>query len=175
MQALFNDKTLAALNGARRALRTIAQRAYMEHDTQASGRVAEAASIAQDAIFTVLNVAQSYGGVLLDRTDIHLSEADEPAAGDEPADTVADSELRTVGEAAAPRDELEYHEHTDSILLGYTLGSAETEHGKLTLTGSGKLVRFALDGRDGYVELDLTPFAESALAWLVMYGAERQA
>ena len=62
--------------------------------------------------------------------------------------------------------ELDYHEHTDTILIGYPLGTAETEHGKLTVQGSGKLVRFSLDGVDGQVDLDLSNFASAALAWL---------
>jgi len=32
--------------------------------------------------------------------------------------------------------------------------------------GSGKLVRFSLDGVDGHVDLDLSNFASAALAWL---------
>jgi len=61
---------------------------------------------------------------------------------------------------------LTYVDHTDSILIGYQIGSADTEHGKLTVTASGDTVRFSLDGADGYVDLKLDNFASAALAWL---------
>lgn len=63
--------------------------------------------------------------------------------------------------------ELDYHEHDDTILLGYSIASAETEHGTLNVVASGDTVRFTVDGRDGYVDLNIGPFASAALAWLV--------
>jgi hypothetical protein len=62
--------------------------------------------------------------------------------------------------------ELDYHDSTDSLLLCYSLGSAATPYGKLAVVGSGRLVRFTLEGHDGYVDLDLTNYASAALAWL---------
>lgn len=67
---------------------------------------------------------------------------------------------------ARTHKELEYSENTDSILLGYDLGSAETDHGVLHVRGSGKLVRFTLEGVDGYVDLDISNFAAGAYEWL---------
>jgi hypothetical protein len=59
-----------------------------------------------------------------------------------------------------------YVEHTDSIVIGYEIGSADTAHGRLGIVAAGKTVRFSLDGVDGYVDLDLTEFATDALKWL---------
>lgn len=70
--------------------------------------------------------------------------------------------------------ELDYHERTDTIMLGYTIGSAVTEHGRLVVTGSGRKVRFDVEGLEGYVELDLTRYAESALEWLVRQDERRK-
>jgi len=62
---------------------------------------------------------------------------------------------------------LNHHPHTDSILLSYNIGSAETDHGKLQVLGSGKQIRFTLEGHDGYVTVDLTDLAGEALEMLV--------
>jgi hypothetical protein len=62
--------------------------------------------------------------------------------------------------------ELDYHEHTDTILIGPELASATTEHGRLSIVASGGIVRFALEGVDGYVDLPLNDFAAAALDWL---------
>lgn len=63
--------------------------------------------------------------------------------------------------------ELEYTEKTDTILLGYSIGSAVLEDGKtLTIIASGPTVRFAIDGLEGYVDLNLTSYAGNAVEWL---------
>lgn len=62
--------------------------------------------------------------------------------------------------------ELDYQEHTDTILFGSSLGSVATEHGALSIAAGGGTVRFTLEGIDGYVDLDLQNFASAALAWL---------
>lgn len=61
---------------------------------------------------------------------------------------------------------LTYHERTDSIILGYEIGSAETEHGTLHVVGSGRTIRFTLDGAEGYVDLDFSDRANAAYEWL---------
>lgn len=61
---------------------------------------------------------------------------------------------------------LHYNDKTDSILLGYSIGSADTQYGKLQLVASGKTVRFTLEAHDGYVDLDLSGFATDALRML---------
>lgn len=62
--------------------------------------------------------------------------------------------------------DLDCHAETDSIIIGYQIGSAETEHGTLTVLGSGKKIRFTLGGHDGYVDLDLSEAAGAAHEWL---------
>jgi hypothetical protein len=62
---------------------------------------------------------------------------------------------------------LNYHDHTDSILLGYQIGSGEIKGRTLTVTGSGDTVRFAIEGIDGYVDLPLGNFAALAAEWLL--------
>jgi len=65
---------------------------------------------------------------------------------------------------------LTHAEKTDSILLGYTLGSAGTTHGRMDVIGSGRTVRFILEGAEGHVDLDLSPVA--ALALDLLTGAK---
>lgn len=57
-------------------------------------------------------------------------------------------------------------EKTESILIGYDIGSAQTPHGELRIVASGRKVRFSLEGSYGHVDLDLTNFADAAYAWL---------
>ena len=68
--------------------------------------------------------------------------------------------------------ELEYHRHTDSLLMGPVIGTGETFHGRLTVQGSGGTVRFTLEGVDGYVDLPLGSFAAAAVTWLAGDGAD---
>lgn len=62
--------------------------------------------------------------------------------------------------------ELDYHERTSSLLLGYSIGTADTAHGKLTIVAAGATVRFSVEGLRGHVDLDLTNYANAAVAWL---------
>lgn len=62
--------------------------------------------------------------------------------------------------------ELDYVERSETILIGYEIGSAETEHGRLSVVASGNTVRFMLNGVDGHVDLKINNFAGAALAWL---------
>ena len=53
--------------------------------------------------------------------------------------------------------------HTDSIVLGYEIGSAELPHDrKMRVIAAGKTVRFTVDGIDGYVDLNLNEIAKQA-------------
>ncbi len=58
--------------------------------------------------------------------------------------------------------DLEHVEKSNTILLGYEIGSAETEKGKLHVVASGKTVRFRLDGVEGHVDVNLTGLAQEA-------------
>lgn len=61
--------------------------------------------------------------------------------------------------------------HTDTIILGYVIGHAELPHGrKMDVIGSGKTLRFTIDGIDGYVDLDLNPIAKQAA--ILLTGGE---
>lgn len=62
---------------------------------------------------------------------------------------------------------LEYHEHTDTILLGSVIGTGKYEGLDLTVIGSGNIVRFELQGIDGYVDLHLGEYAAAAALWLL--------
>lgn len=62
--------------------------------------------------------------------------------------------------------ELDYVEHRETILLGHTIAESQTPHGRLEVVGSGSIVRFTLEGHDGYVDLNLDRFAAAAVAWL---------
>jgi len=57
---------------------------------------------------------------------------------------------------------LTHAKKTETILLGYMIGSAETDLGKLQVIGCGSTVRFNLEGREGHVDLDLGPVASLA-------------
>ncbi len=63
--------------------------------------------------------------------------------------------------------ELEFHEHTDTLLMGAVIGTGQYEGLNLTVTGSGNLVRFEIQGVDGYVDLHLGEFAYEAAKWLL--------
>jgi len=63
--------------------------------------------------------------------------------------------------------ELDYVPETKSIILGYSVGSAELPSGrKLTVVASGNTVRFAVEGIDGHVDLKLNGYAANAATWL---------
>ena len=59
--------------------------------------------------------------------------------------------------------ELEYHPRTTNILLGIVIGSADTEHGRLTVVGSGRTLRFAVEGHPGYIDVDMRGMATLAV------------
>ena len=63
--------------------------------------------------------------------------------------------------------DLEHVEKSNTILLGYEIGSAETEKGKLHVVASGKTVRFRLDGVEGHVDVDLKEVAQEAYDLLI--------
>ena len=62
--------------------------------------------------------------------------------------------------------DLVYAETSNTILLGYEIGTGEYEGRKLSIVASGNLVRFSLDGIDGHVDLPLNRFAGLACEWL---------
>jgi hypothetical protein len=58
---------------------------------------------------------------------------------------------------------LKHVSHTDSIVLGYNIGSAKLPHGrKMNVIAAGKTVRFTIDGIDGYVDIDLSEIARAS-------------
>lgn len=67
---------------------------------------------------------------------------------------------------------LTHSRKTDSLLIGYSIGSAELPHGrKLEIIGSGRVLRFTVTGCEGYVDADLTPLAEYAATLLTKDAA----
>ncbi len=54
----------------------------------------------------------------------------------------------------------------DSILIGYTTGTFETEKLKGDVTVSGKTARVHVDGIKGYVDIDLQELVERAVTLL---------
>lgn len=53
--------------------------------------------------------------------------------------------------------------HTNTILLGYEIGSADLSHDrKMRVLASGKTIRFMIDGIDGYVDADINQLATQA-------------
>lgn len=58
----ITDEEAQALVNARLALREISRRAYFEHGTQASGIARYAAEVAENAVFQVVNIFNSYCG-----------------------------------------------------------------------------------------------------------------
>lgn len=62
---------------------------------------------------------------------------------------------------------LKHVSHTDSIVLGYEIGSAKLPHDrKMRVVASGQIVRFTIDGIDGYVDLNLNEIAHEAAVLL---------
>jgi hypothetical protein len=58
---------------------------------------------------------------------------------------------------------LDHVKHTDSIVLGYEVGTTKLPHDRtMRVVASGKTVRFTIEGIDGYVDLDLNPIAKRA-------------
>jgi hypothetical protein len=55
-----------------------------------------------------------------------------------------------------------YSPKRDSILLGYSIGSADLDEGRLEIVADGVTVRFTVTGHEGYVDLDLSGHAQEA-------------
>lgn len=70
---------------------------------------------------------------------------------------------------------LTFHPHTDSILLGYSIGHADTDAGRMEIVASGNTVRFTLAGVDGYCDLKLGDYAAQALEMLTNDAARASA
>jgi hypothetical protein len=63
--------------------------------------------------------------------------------------------------------ELQHVPKTETLLLGYSIGSADLPHGrKLQLIAAGAIVRFSIEGIDGYVDLNLSEVAHRAATLL---------
>jgi hypothetical protein len=68
---VITDDELFAINAARDALCDLAHRAHVDHDTQASGMVFCAATLAEDALFDVLNIARSHARIPVPTDVLH--------------------------------------------------------------------------------------------------------
>jgi hypothetical protein len=68
---------------------------------------------------------------------------------------------------------LKHSPKTDTILLGYSIGHADTKAGRLELIASGRTIRFSLEGEPGYVDLDLNELAGEALDMILLNRALR--
>ena len=70
-------------------------------------------------------------------------------------------------ENLAVSTELRYSPHTNTILLGYEIGSAKLPHQRIMrVVVMGKTIRFHIDGIDGYVDLNLNELAHQAATLL---------
>jgi hypothetical protein len=69
------------------------------------------------------------------------------------------------------RTTLKHSPKTDTILLGYSIGHADTKAGRLELIASGRTIRFSLEGEPGYVDLDLNELAGEALDMILLNSA----
>jgi len=105
-QIKINSTDVAALNAARKVLDQIAEKATYDFDTQDSGRLAEAADIAEEAIFNVLNVAHSWCRVPLTHDQLHIHGAKDPEPEDEQHSVRVDRPMsRGLAEARKPEND----------------------------------------------------------------------
>lgn len=67
---------------------------------------------------------------------------------------------------------LDHSPKTDSILLGYRIGSAALPHDReLQIDAAGRKLRFSVTGVDGYVDVDISELAALAAILLTGEGA----
>lgn len=71
MEPTITPEDVATLNAARTVLDRIARDFYYEAGTQASGVIFASADDASDAIFSLLNRANSHGGFSLTDDELH--------------------------------------------------------------------------------------------------------
>lgn len=114
------------------------------HYAASYGRVSAAAAIARDCLFDVLNTAATY------------------TAADIPCVELAHGDPAELGVVV----ELDHSPVDDTIMLGYSVGSADTAHGRFHVVASGARVRFTLAGVAGYVDVSLAALADAAYTLL---------